>query len=73
MALMACPCGCRFAVGLLRCPQCGGADYAEDGAPLRPAAAPVASEPAAESTGAETEVMPEPSTPEAAAVAPGLT
>lgn len=33
MALWQCTdCTCRFAVGAVRCPQCGGTDYVEDGA-----------------------------------------
>lgn len=34
MALWAClGCGCRYAVGLSGCPQCGSPDYEEDGMP----------------------------------------
>jgi hypothetical protein len=39
MALLACSCGCLFAVGLPRCPQCQSADFTEDGA-LVPAQKP---------------------------------
>ena len=34
MALWACEeCGCKFAVGLPACPQCGSEDWTEDGMP----------------------------------------